>query len=305
MLSVALVVVSYGSASFLPECLRTLFENVASYSQCQVALVENNLDATARRETAREARPFFKRGLQYFEAPANLGYAGGANWGWEKLGPADIHAVVNPDMSFPASWLERFVAPFARDPAIGVVGCKLTAADGSIQHAGGLLRKGLALAEHFGAGEPDDGRWNESGAVEFVTGAALALSEAAWQSLGGFDPAYFPGYYEDVDLCWRARQAGFKVWYEGAASAQHYEGGSFGRSATYYLTLHRNRLRFVLNHFSTAQLLGEFLPAERARLQGTLADLDRQASAAVYRAAVRSFLGTPGPDMDLKNRSER
>lgn len=290
MLSVAIVVVSYGSYQFLPTCLRTLFENTATYPQARVVLVENKQDEQARKETQQVAQPFLARGLQLLLARENLGYGGGANLGWQQLGgEADVYIVLNPDMEFPADWLRQFIAPFEQDAAIGIVGCKLRNADGTIQHAGGLLRHGLALGLHFGYGEPDDGRWNESCEVEFVTGAALGLRRQAYEELGGFDPAYFPGYYEDVDLCWRARAAGYKVWYEAGAIAYHYEGGTFGREARYYLPLHRNRLRFVLKYFSTSALLSEFLPSERARLQGTLADLDRRASAAVYRAAARSF----------------
>ncbi len=289
MQSVSLVVVSYGSAAFLPECLSSLMAEVANYRVAQVALVENKPDQATRRETERVAAPFIAQGLRYLPAPINLGYGGAANWGWEQLAQADLYLVLNPDMSFPAGWLARFVAPFERDERVGVVGCKLLNRNGTLQHAGGLLRYGLALAEHFGYGEPNDGRWDESCEVEFVTGAALGLRGTVLQALGGFDPAYFPGYYEDVDLCWRARAAGWRVWYEAEAVASHYEGATFGRELGYYRALHRNRLRFVLQNFDSRTLLQEFVPAERARLQGTLAELDRAASGAVYRAAARSF----------------
>ncbi len=288
--SVSIVVVSYGSSDFLPECLASLFENVAQFPAAKVALVENHPDEAPRRATEKAIAPYLVKGLRYLPAPSNLGYGGAANYGWQQLGRAMINIVLNPDMRFPVGWLAAFLVPFERDRSIGIVGCKLLHRDGTIQHAGGVLRYGLALAEHFGYGEPDDGRWNESCAVDFVTGAALGLRGALLGKLGGFNPAYFPGYYEDVDLSWRARLAGWKIWYEAGAVAYHFEGGTFGRDLNYYRFLHRNRLRFVLQNFSTAMVLEQFVPAERLRLQGTLAEPDRQASALVYRAAARSFL---------------
>ncbi|HEX2912729.1 MAG TPA: glycosyltransferase family 2 protein [Chloroflexia bacterium] len=290
MLSVSIVIVSYGSHEYLPACLKSLLENVKDYPQAHVTLVENKQEREAQLATAKAAGPFLKQGLNLLNAPTNLGYGGGANWGWPQAGEAEVYIVLNPDMSFPQGWLPRFMVPFERDKTVGVVGCKLLSGDGKIQHAGGLTRYDLALAEHFGVGEPDDGRWDQSCEVEFVTGAALGISRKAMQALNGFDVAYFPGYYEDVDLCWRAQEAGFKVWYEAAAVAYHYEGGTFGRQVGYYRTLHRNRLRFVLQHYDSARLLHGFLPAEKARLQGTMDEMDRQAGLAVYHAAAQSFI---------------
>lgn len=289
MLPVSIVVVSYGSAGYLAECLSSLLENCAAYGPARLALVENHPDPAQVKKTRQAAAPFLKQGLQVWPAPANLGYGGAANWGWSRLAPGAVKIVLNPDMRFPAGWLAAFVRPFEQDPTVGVVGCKLLTAEGRIQHAGGLVRRDLALAEHFGAGEPDDGRWDASCPVEFVTGAALGVRAELADRLDGFDPAFFPGYYEDLDLCQRVRQLGYKVWYEAAAVAYHYEGGSFGRGLNYYLPLHRNRLRYVFKHFSTHQMLREFLPADQSRQQGTLADLDRQACAIIYRAAAHSY----------------
>ncbi len=290
MLSVSIVVVSYGSAVFLAECLGSLLDNCAAYGPAKVALVENHQDRAQVEKTRQAAAPFFKKGLQFWAAPANLGYGAGANWGWSRLGGSAVNIVLNPDMSFPAGWLSAFIRPFDQDPNVGIVGCKLLTAEGNIQHAGGLIRRDLALAEHFGAGEPDDGRWDASCPVEFVTGAALGIRAELADRLGGFDPAFSPGYYEDVDLCRRACELDFSVWYEAQAVAYHYEGGTFGRGLNYYLPLHRNRLRYIFKHFSTHQLLTEVLPAEKRRQQNTMDDLDRQASLIIYRAAARSYI---------------
>jgi GT2 family glycosyltransferase len=280
--TLALVIVSYNSASFLPICLESLLAEIVTYpsytTKLKLVVVENGSDLASQVVCQ-------SLDVDWLAAPANLGYAGGANFGWQSLGHADIYLVLNPDMRFCSGWLLNMIAPFGRDSQIGVVGCKLLDADNKIQHAGGLIIHGTALGLHFGAGEPDDGRWDEGSAVEFVTGAALAIRADLHQQLGGFDEHFFPGYYEDVDLCARVRQLGFKVWYEPQAVAYHYEGGTFGRGAGYYRAFHRNRLRFALKNFSTTRLLYDFVPAERSRLKGMLEAPDRRASEAIYKAA--------------------
>jgi hypothetical protein len=90
-------------------------------------------------------------------------------------------------------------------------------------------------------------------------------------------------YFEDVDLCWRARAAGYTVWYIPGAVATHQESASLERGgALYYEYFQRSRLRFVLKHYALADLLGGFAPAEAARLRGMLPPLDRAASMALY-----------------------
>lgn len=286
----AIVVISYNSTSYLPVCLESLLSEVAAYpanvTTVKVAVVENGSDHSSRAVVQKLAQT--RSNLQWLQAPANLGYAGGANFGWQRLGQANIYIVLNPDMRFCRGWLSKLVAPFERGPQIGVVGCKLLDENNHIQHAGGLVQHGTALGQHFGAGEADDGRWDEGTEVEFVTGAALAIRGELLNRLGGFDARFFPGYYEDVDLCRRVRQAGYKIWYEPQAVAYHYEGGTFGRSSGYYRALHRNRLRFVLKNLPARQLFFEFVPAERTRLKGMLASADRRAGEAVYRVACLS-----------------
>jgi GT2 family glycosyltransferase len=261
-------------------------QNVTDYPAfCEVALVENKAD----KDSQKKAQAFTEKyGLKFLPSPENLGYAGGTNYGWQNL-KGDIFVVLNPDMRFPAGWLIKFVAPFAKDSQTGIVGCKLLDKDGNIQHAGGILKYGQLLGEHFGAGEIDDGRFDSGALVDFVTGAALGIRREVLAVVGGFDPLYFPGYYEDVDLCWRVRQAGWKVWYEPEAVAYHYEGGSFGRSAGYYRAFHRNRLRFALKNLPTNRLLHEFLPAERRRLRYLPYNQDRQATEAVLRGLAQHF----------------
>src|SRR5262249_41767950 len=57
--------------------------------------------------------------------------------------------------------------------------------------------------------------------VDWVTGCCLLLRRSCWEDLGGFDRDFFL-YYEDVDLCWRARQRGWSVWHEPGLSVMHH-----------------------------------------------------------------------------------
>ncbi|MDA0631375.1 MAG: glycosyltransferase, partial [Proteobacteria bacterium] len=74
--------------------------------------------------------------------------------------------------------------------------------------------------------------YNYERETDYVSGAALLIRRSLWQALGGFDETFAPAYYEDTDLCFRARAQGYKVLYQPASSVVHYEGVTNGTDLT-------------------------------------------------------------------------
>lgn len=164
-------------------------------------------------------------------------------------------------------WVEQLVAPFGEDERIGAVGCKIFYPDGvTLQHAGGVLDGARASSTHRGYGERDMGQYDQPCELEFVTGAALALRLSALAEVGLFDEGYNPAYYEEVDLCWRLRRAGYTVRYQPTATLRHAESASITNLVRRSTLANRNRLRFVVKTFDSERLWNDFLLAERMRL---------------------------------------
>jgi GT2 family glycosyltransferase len=136
----------------------------------------------------------------------------------------DILVFLNDDVEpLSAEWLEALVAHAARGE-IGAVGARLLYRSGAIQHAG------MAIGIMEGAGHPHRDtfaapfwKWLPfTRNVSAVTGACLAMRKSVFAELGGFDDT-FPENYNDVDLCLRAREAGYEVILEPAAVLRHDE----------------------------------------------------------------------------------
>ncbi len=162
---------------------------------------------------------------------ANLGFAGGANAGLEEaFGRGATHAILLNDDLFPEpGCLEALVALAGDDGCAGPT----FDAPGDDAFAGGLVDR----ERGFGLHRP--------GARDFLTGAALCLSRAAWERTGPFDERFFL-YYEDVDWCVRARACGVPL-RVSEARARHEAGSSSGggHGATWGYYDSRNRLLFL------------------------------------------------------------
>ncbi len=144
----------------------------------------------------------------------------------------DLLLLLNDDVAPVApGWLDAMVAHM-QDPRVGVVGARLLYGNGMVQHEGVIL--GLAdLCEHAGrlraAADPGPhGIGRVSRPVAAVTAACLLIRASLYRDLGGMDEG-FAIALNDVDLCLRARQAGWRIIYCAESELFHYESLSLGR----------------------------------------------------------------------------
>jgi GT2 family glycosyltransferase len=176
----------------------------------------------------------------------NLGFAGNCNAGATRAA-GDVLLFLNQDTRAREGWFAPLLAAFD-DPAVGIVGPKLVyaerapgQAEDSIQSCGGLFGGNKGPYHRYLGYAADDWRVNERGPVAWVTGAALAIRRELFARVGGFDVGYLRGYFEDVDLCMKVRQAGYQIWYEPESCFEHSVGSTGGIPAHIFKA---NSLRF-------------------------------------------------------------
>jgi GT2 family glycosyltransferase len=258
------IVLSWNGADELPACLDAL---LAQEGAAADVLVVDNGSADGSAALVRERYP----AMRLAENGRNLGFSAGMNVGMRLLRdapePPDMVVLLNQDTVVAPDWLRSILAPFEHDERIGAVGCKIYYPDGrTLQHAGAWLETARAVPHHYGYGEPDTGRYDQPRPVEYVTGAAIALRRSALDEVGLFDEGFSPAYFEEIDLCWRLRRAGYLVHYAPAATLRHAESRSTSDPVRLNALVNRNRLRFVVKTYPAERIWGEFLVAERARL---------------------------------------
>lgn len=279
----AIIVVTFNHATYIAECLASLL--ALNPAPTELLVVDNH----SRDGTAAIIQERFPQ-VRLIEAGANLGFAGGCNLGARATSAATI-VLANPDLVVRSDWLAGLCAPLARWPQVGIVGGKLLyRGSGRLQHAGGMLHMPLGLGQHRGSGELDRGQYEAIETVEYVTGAALACRRSVWDQLNGLDASFYPAYYEEVDLCMRARRQGLLVVYTPRAVATHVEGTSVGQGSARYLRLfHLNRLHYLFKHFNNPWLVRTWLPAELTYLRSVANDDEIDALQSVYLAFQSAF----------------
>ncbi|MHB0877289.1 MAG: glycosyltransferase family 2 protein [Anaerolineae bacterium] len=275
-LQASVIIPVWNGEPYLGDCLRSLLAQVGV--GFEVIAVDNGSADGSRAVLAGFPA------VRMLALPRNRGFAAACNAG-AALASGDAVVFLNQDTRVDRDWLGALVAPL-EDPTVGVVGCKLLYADGvHVQHAGGYLQQPHWYGRHYGAGESDDGRWDEQRQVPFVTGAAMALRRATFSEHGGFDEGFFPAYFEDVDLCLRLARAGLSVLYEPRARALHHESTS-ASLIDMPLAYSTSRLRLVLKHCETGEAFAAFMTGEQQQLALIAASSGSRAMAHAYLSAV-------------------
>ena len=154
----------------------------------------------------------------------------------------EVIVLINNDIDvIGPGWLREMVSHALR-PDIGAVGAKLLYQDGQIQHAGVVLGVGShaggpGVAGHFGRGADRRdigyfGQYTVAREVSAVTGACMALRREVYEAVGGLDESNLPISFNDVDLCLRIREQGWRIVWTPFAELYHLESRSRGADTT-------------------------------------------------------------------------
>lgn len=249
--AVLAVLVSWNSARHLPEALASLPRGVP-------AVVVDNGSTDGSAEAAEAA------GARVVRAGQNLGFGPACNLGAAAVASSRAILLLNPDAALVngREAIAALLSALDEDPAVAAAAPALTG-DGQelfqlrrLPTLGSLAREAFLvnrlrprnrglLAERY-LDRPRDVPFD----AEQPAAAALLVRREAWEALGGFDPAFVPAWFEDVDLCARIRERGWRVRFVPSAKATHV-GGTTMKSLPYrdFLPLYtRNLFRYLDRH---------------------------------------------------------
>lgn len=250
--AVEVVVPTWNTREITRECLESL---AGESERCAGVVVVDNAssDGTAQMITDRFA------GTRIVRNEENLGFAAAANRGVRET-HAPYVLVLNSDARLEPDALEALCRVLDQDDQVGLAGAEIRDPGGSFQasHApfptllGELLILSGAGRLLFGPWYPSRGPSSEATAVmaDYVSGACLLLRRSAFDEVGGFDESFFL-YAEEVDLCRRLRDAGWRIAHVPGAKVRH-RGGASSEKAQREAALYRGRVLYFRKHEGAA-----------------------------------------------------
>ena len=235
---VSIVIVSYNVRDVLKACLESITRQDAGLTV--QTIVVDNASADDSVAMVRDAFP----DTLLVESDRNLGFSGANNVGLKHATGRHI-LLLNPDTQMEPDVLSRMIEYIDANPEVGMLSCKLITADGSLdlacRRSFPSLWDGFCRASGLSKAFPRSrlfARYNltyldedQTCEVEAVNGAFMFVRREALDNVGPLDEDYFM-YIEDLDWCYRFRQAGWKIVYHPAATTLHLKGQSANRRSS-------------------------------------------------------------------------
>jgi len=258
--TVAVVILNYNGRDFLEKFLPNVIQN-STPSEIIVA------DNASTDDSVHYLKSHFPK-IRTIEIPENLGYAGGYNYALKQV-DAGFYVLLNSDVETTPNWIEPVIRLMQEKE--NVVACQPKIRSfhnkGSFEYAGAAggfmdhLGYPFCRGRIFSNLEKDNGQYDDNIPVFWATGACLFVKAEAFHELGGLDEKFF-AHMEEIDFCWRAKNAGKEIYYCGESTVYHVGGGTLKAESPFktYLNFRNN---WLLLHKNLTK--GEFKSIRKRR----------------------------------------
>ena len=263
-MKISLVIPNFNGESILRN---NLLRIISAASDAEIIIVDDaSTDGSVKViENSKLKMQNYNTKLKIIKNNKNMGFASTVNRGVEEAS-GDLIVLLNTDVIPEAGFLKAAL-PHFNDPKVFAVGFMQKCDEaGKIIFRGrgvGKFSRGF-LIHSRGEVDKDDTLW--------VSGGAGVFRKKIWQTLGGMNPLYNPFYWEDIDICYRALKAGYKLVFERNSAVIHIQNKGAIRSTYTNIEInkiaYRNQIIFVWLNITDALFLIEhflYLPVHLVR----------------------------------------
>ena len=228
-MKIAVVILNWNGKQLLEQFLPAMLKY--SIDDATIYIVDNNSSDNSV-EFVRQHFP----AINIIQNKENGGYAKGYNDALRHI-DADIYALVNSDIEVTENWLKPIISKFKSSAEIAAIQPKiLDFKDKSkFEHAGA----GGGFIDFFGYPycrgriftelEADNGQYDDTTDIFWASGACFFIRKEIFHQLKGFDEAFF-AHFEEIDLCWRIKNEGYKIKYVGKSVVYHVGGATLDQA---------------------------------------------------------------------------
>jgi GT2 family glycosyltransferase/glycosyltransferase involved in cell wall biosynthesis/ubiquinone/menaquinone biosynthesis C-methylase UbiE/Flp pilus assembly protein TadD len=221
---VSIIIPVFNNVEFTQQCLEALAANT-QYEPYEVIIVDNgSTDGTG------ELFKCLAGEIKIITNDQNRGFAKACNQG-ARAAQGDYLVFLNNDTVPQPGWLEGLVSVVREQPDVAIVGSKLLYQDNTVQHAGVVFNvrgTGIFIYHIYKGFDREAPVVNRVREFNAVTAACMLIREDVFTESGMFDETFINGY-EDVDLCLKVRDKGYRIIYNPESELYHYEEQTEGR----------------------------------------------------------------------------
>lgn len=252
-LKVAVVILNWNGKKHLEKFLPSVTK-YSKYEKVKVFVADNGSDD--------DSVPFIRSNypeIELVELDRNYGFAGGYNKALANIN-AEYYVILNSDVEVTEHWIFPIIEKMDADQSVAAAMPKIKsyhdkeyfeyagAAGGFIDKFGYPFCRGRIL----GTIEKDEGQYDKESGIFWASGACLFIRSRIYHQQKGFDKDFF-AHMEEIDLCWRIKNTGFKIMYYPDAEVFHVGGGALPND---------NPRKLYLNYRNNLYLLYKNLPSK-------------------------------------------
>jgi len=241
-MKVSVVILNWNGRKFLQKFLPSIIK-YSSYPWSEIIVADNG-SVDNSREVVEKEFPSVK----YLQLDRNYGFAEGYNRAFSQI-ESDYYLLLNSDVEVTENWLIPLIECMESDVSVGACHPKILqldhpekfeyagAAGGFIDSFGYPFCRGRIIDIQ----EDDKGQYDHSIPVFWASGAAILVRSSVWRKMEGFDRDFY-AHMEEIDLCWRMKNQGYKIMVCSSSRVYHLGGGSlaYGNPRKIYLNFRNN-----------------------------------------------------------------
>jgi len=251
-MKIAIVILNWNGKNFLQKYLPSV---VAYSKEASIYVIDNN--------SKDDSINFIKKNYPKIKCillASNLGFTGGYNAGLKKV-KAELFCLLNSDVRVSPNWLNPIATHFKTHPNTAIAQPSVLMDTNPIYFeyagaAGGFLDNlgyPFCRGRIFDTVEKNEGQYAKNAKIFWACGSCFFIRKEVFETLGGFDNSFF-AHQEEIDLCWRAQNKGYDVFFIANSRVYHLGKGTL-RESHYKMYLNfRNSLFTLLKNLPTKKL---------------------------------------------------
>jgi len=246
-MKIAVVILNWNGEKLLEQFL----PSIVQYSQEATVYVADNASTD---DSISYVKAFFPT-VQIIKNESNLGFAEGYNEALKSV-DAELFALINSDIEGTENWLKPILETFENEPETAIIQPKILdyknkeyfeyagAAGGFTDKYGYMFCRGRI----FETLEKDHGQYDDNCEIFWASGACFFIRSSVYNELKGFDGDFF-AHQEEIDLCWRTFNKGYKIKYNSQSVVYHVGGATLqqGNPMKTFLNFRNSLLMLVKN----------------------------------------------------------